>query len=587
MNNQHLIKQNRDTIDNMAPWSQELSIKYCSKTTNLYLVHGNIRDFLPHKIDAGQFMFVRIQDYIAEVIFGNKDIIIFYNKSTGISFCLKEVRKDYINTMSKLFPNEDPKNFFSRNPFEAFRFLETYFMQKIGHNLRIILIIDYAEAVVPAAEISKLDEVDRYSFVTFHKWSHDPKFTDEDISIIMLTENLNDVNCRLVASPTTVKIEIPLPDEETRTNYLRSIKNKKDKDLDLILDRGVCVEALGKLSSGLNLFNLKQLIGEAFQDEKPITIDYLTQKKRKMIEAEAAGLLEFVLTQHNLDYIAGHEFVKKRFKLAAKALKTGRIEVMPMGYLIAGPIGTGKTFMVSAFANEIGVPMVKLKNLQSRWKDSAESGLEKILTILKAMSPVAVMIDEADMILAGGRGKDAPTENAGLVAQLINFMGNTEYRGKIIWFLITSRPDLIPIDLKRQGRAEEHLALFYPQNTNEKIELFKTLQKKLRIKGSEVDFAKIVRSIKFSVSGADIESILVRARMQASSENRVMITTKDLLATIADFIPPTYPYEIELQNIVAALECTSKEMLPDELSKKGRTELLNEMLELKQLMGEK
>ena len=43
-------------------------------------------------------------------------------------------------------------------------------------------------------------------------------------------------------------------------------------------------------------------------------------------------------------------------------------------------------------------------------------------------------------------------------------MGNTEYRGKIVWFLITSRPDLLPVDLKRQGRAEEHLALFYPGN---------------------------------------------------------------------------------------------------------------------------
>jgi len=70
-----------------------------------------------------------------------------------------------------------------------------------------------------------------------------------------------------------------------------------------------------------------------------------------------------------------------------------------MGYLIAGPIGTGKTFMVSAFAGEIGVPMVKLRNFRSKWQGATESNLEKVLNILKAMAPVAVMIDEADAFL--------------------------------------------------------------------------------------------------------------------------------------------------------------------------------------------
>ena len=54
-----------------------------------------------------------------------------------------------------------------------------------------------------------------------------------------------------------------------------------------------------------------------------------------------------------------------------------------------------------------------------------------------------------------------------MFAQLSSFKGNTAYRGKIVWFLITCRPDLLPVDLKRQGRAEEHLALFYPETQEE------------------------------------------------------------------------------------------------------------------------
>jgi hypothetical protein len=33
-----------------------------------------------------EFNFVKIQDYIAEVLFGNRDIIVFYDRSSGVTF---------------------------------------------------------------------------------------------------------------------------------------------------------------------------------------------------------------------------------------------------------------------------------------------------------------------------------------------------------------------------------------------------------------------------------------------------------------------------------------------------------------------
>ena len=145
----------------------------------------------------------------------------------------------------------------------------------------------------------------------------------------------------------------------------------------------------------------------------------------------------------------------------------------------------------------------------------------------------------------------------------------------------------MPTDLKRQGRAEEHLALFYPDTLAEKIELFETLQRKLKIKTKEVSFSSIInKKLKFPISGADIEAILVRAKMSASIDNRMMLTTEDIEQTIDDFIPPAYPYEIELQNLVAVLECTSKEMLPKQYQNMQRSKLVSEIQELKQLLGE-
>ena len=78
------------------------------------------------------------------------------------------------------------------------------------------------------------------------------------------------------------------------------------------------------------------------------------------------------------------------------------------------------------------------------------------------MPPVAVMIDEADAALGNRSAEGDSGVSKRVFGQIASFMSKPEHRGRIIFFLITARPDLMPIDLKRQGRAEEHIALFYP-----------------------------------------------------------------------------------------------------------------------------
>ena len=101
---EQLIVKNLPFIKVLPAWAQELSYKYCSKTANLYLLSGNIRDFLPHKMKEGEFNFVKIQDYVSEVLFGNRDIIVFYDRSSGVSFCKPEMKKDYLAKMKQLAP---------------------------------------------------------------------------------------------------------------------------------------------------------------------------------------------------------------------------------------------------------------------------------------------------------------------------------------------------------------------------------------------------------------------------------------------------------------------------------------------------
>jgi SpoVK/Ycf46/Vps4 family AAA+-type ATPase len=265
----------------------------------------------------------------------------------------------------------------------------------------------------------------------------------------------------------------------------------------------------------------------------------------------------------------------------------GRADVLPMGYLIAGPVGTGKSYMVSAFAGEIGIPMVKFRNFRTKWQGETESNLERVLNILVAMSPVAVMIDEADAFL-GDRAQDGDSGTSNRVfAQIASFMGNTEYRGKIIWFLITCRPDLIPIDLKRQGRAEEHLALFYPESEKDREDLFKTLVRKLDLDIRNFPMSDLFKKYKYEYSGADLEAVLVRAKLLAAMDDRIFVKREDMEEAMSDFVPAAYPHEVELQNLVAVLECTSREMIPSEFRNLSRSKVISNIQELKTLLGER
>ncbi len=141
-------------------------------------------------------------------------------------------------------------------------------------------------------------------------------------------------------------------------------------------------------------------------------------------------------------------------------------------------------------------------------------------------------------------------------------MGDTRYRGKLLWMLLTSRPDLLPIDLKRQGRAEVHLPLFSPSDDEEVAFMIKVMARKNKVTLAEGAIPAGIAGRK--LSGADIESIVLGAKRTALTQGRDGLTKGDLEASLDDFIPSAQGLEKEKQELAAVLECTSMSFLPDE-----------------------
>ena len=414
--------------------------------------------------------------FLNEALFGRRDLVLTYDRGGGLSFANPDMQADFRIALSGYdsFHGTNYAQSLPRNPDGVLNILDNYLRLRIADGKKIALIIDFAETIAPAGDVSGMSAEDRNALVILKRWAQNALFLRADITICLIAENQIELNQGIVQNPGVASIQIPLPDESERLEFIRA----QLASTPLPPGSDVTDATLANLGAGLKRVQLQSLISHAVQNQRPLTTKFLTQRKKELIEAESGGLLEFVQSRFDLSMVAGHEQAKLKLQDAASAIRSGNTDVLPMGYVICGPVGTGKTFLTTCFAGEVGIPAVMLKNFRSMWQGVTEGNLERVLNLLKAMCPIAVMVDEADAQL-GNRSMSGDSGVGNRVfAQIAQFMGNTELRGKVIWFLLTSRPDLLPVDLKRQGRAEEHIALFYPETDAERLAMLQAMLKK-------------------------------------------------------------------------------------------------------------
>ena len=567
-------------------WVATFARKYYTRTISQFILHGNTTDFVPVK-STSSLKYSKLRDYLMNDLFRRRDLVVSYDRASGILFRERETREDFIRSLSAYdtlhgttFTRQLP-----RDPARAFMILDNYFRIRIHDKKRIAFIIEYADTIVPMGTTAHLSPEDRSILVFLQKWAKDTEFLNADMTIVLVAENLSEINHQIVRNPYTCEIEIPYPDEKERLEYI-TYCIQEFPNIPTLLEMGPSI--LAKHTAGVNLVHLKTLLYEISENKQLFTFKQLTEKKKVIIESEAAGLLEFIETKFTLDNVAGHAHAKSHLRMAAQALKNGRGDALPMGYLVNGPVGTGKTFMVTCFAGEIGIPMLLLKNFRSQWVGVTETNLEKVFKILEAMTPVAVMIDEADAYLGNRSSSGDSGVSSRVFSMIASFMSNTEHRGKIIWFLLTARPDLMPVDLKRQGRAEEHIALFYPQTIEERKDFFFVMLHKtglLQLRDSQFN-DEFFQNLKIN-SGADMEAALIRAKFKAAANGKEQVLPEDIQFAFEDFIPPSYPEEIELMNLAAVVECTSKELLPPKYRELSREEVLEKMQLLKKIISQR
>ncbi len=565
-------------------WSERLARAERSGVSQMFILHGNVNDLIRVEREEG-VSYTMLPEFLATQLFGTWDSVLYYDQVRGPRAMANSKRRlDAIHKHLERYMGPVEQLRETRQISKVFAILVRYFelaLLKENEKPAIALILDYAHFMVPSSAVSHTTGDLGAHLATLLNWAKSPYFKRAPFAFCLLSERLSDLHDSLTRNAHTMSLELPFPNRKERLRFIRFAAASREFGTLCEIGDG----QLAELTGGLTLVNLQGLMQRAIRSNERLTLDELKKFKKEMIEGECQGLIEIVEPSHNLDLVVGQTEAKKRLAEDAELLRRGRLDAVPMGYLLCGPVGTGKTFLAECYAGSIGIPCVKLLNFRSKYVGETEGNLEKILKVLRVMGPVAVIIDEADAMLGDRQGGSDSGTSGRVFGQFATQMGNTDYRGRIIWFLLTCRPDLLPIDLKRQGRCEVHIPLFYPETEADCQEMFLVMGKKNNIDIDKDEIPPIPPNL--ALSGADIESIATRAKRLSLIDNRETVTALDLETALQSFIPSAETEEKQIQTLAAIIEATEIQFLPKKEQQRlktpnARQELLQRFQALKE-----
>lgn len=568
-------------------WAREVATSFFSGTSSFFVLHGNVNDLVPCQTPNG-WEFLSVPAFLGEYLFGRWEIVLQHNLSKGLQALAgrnSERHQDMMRQLTGLFGHY--RNW-SRKTDDILltldQMIERYLVEDDPEKRsRLAVVFDYGNYLVPPGDPVQISGAIASRVVRFLDWARNPYVRRVNMAFFLVCESLSEVNERLTQSPYVSTVEVAMPDRAARQRFVtaqaKSLGDGSAPDT-------LTAEQLVSNSNGLSLVSLEQLLSQAARTSG-VSSQQFRSLKKVAIERQCGGFLEFVEPRHTLDLVVGHEAGCRRLRQDAQLIAQGHSDAAPMGYLVCGPVGTGKTFLAECYAGSIGIPCVKLKNFRSKYVGETEGNLQRVLTVLRSLGPVIVIIDEADASL-GDRNQGGDSGTSGRIFSMIaQQMGDTRYRGRIIWMLLTCRPDLLPIDLKRQGRAEVHIPLFYPDNEPEIRQMFQVMGRKNDVTIGEDAIRLDDRHQE--LSGADIESVVLTARRIALVDGRTDVRSEDIDQALREFIPSAQGLEKDMQEVAAVLECTQMDFLNDQWREAleadgGRAQLQQQLTQMRNLV---
>ncbi|HVO64359.1 MAG TPA: ATP-binding protein [Terriglobales bacterium] len=539
----------------LPAWSQEAIKLYESNAANQFILYGNVYD--PLLVPSSKTTTIgTLKDFLLQVLLPRFDVVLSYDLGNGI-------RVERGGDIFSKWPQLQQDASLPKAPRASIEFLTHYF--RYGANLarlnrerrQVAAIIRSADLLAPMVQGGLDYDLNALASLV-RDWASESLLVSHSLASFLIVENLNDLHPLIAANPRTARIKIALPGADELTTAFSLMAPKYPTALQEYTTR---LDDLAQQLTGSTLGAVETMLKTREHTRTKIVSDDLVRLKKQLVEQDCSGLIEFIESKLSLDDIYGQEKVKTWLRQDIALWKSNDLQALPKGYLLCGPVGTGKTFMVECLAGEAGVPIVKLKNFRDKWVGTTEGNLERIFRLLQALGRCYVFIDEADQAIGRRESASGDSGISGRIySMLAEEMGSSANRGRLIWILASSRPDLIEVDLKRPGRIDVKIPLFPTTEPRESFELIQTLCARRQIALTENDYRAVESKVPVLLTPGSAEALAVKIYRIAKTENKP--AGEALLASLVDYQNPVPLDALKFQITLAVKEASDLEFVP-------------------------
>jgi hypothetical protein len=536
-------------------WARAIAESYESNAASQFVIYGNISDRMvlpgPPAPRLGS-----LPEFLLGGLLSSFDVVLSYDLGNGI-----RVEKG-AETFSKWpYFQESQKDWKAPRP--AVETLTRYFrycanLTRLNQPaVQVACIVKSANLLVPALQ-GGLDYDLNALASLMRDWSNESLLAGHALATFLLTENLNDLHPLIVHNPRIARIRIDLPSSDRILDCFRVMAPFFPVALS---DIAADLPAMAEQLAGATLGALESVIKTKDHRRERLGAADLSKLKKDLVERETADLIEFIETPRTLNDLYGLDKIKAWLRQDIELWKKNDIAALPKGYLLCGPVGTGKTFLVECLAGEANVPIIKMKNFRDKWVGSSEGNLEKIFRLIHALGRCYVFIDEADQALGRREASSGDSGVSGRIySMLAEEMGSSMSRGRVIWVLASSRPDLIEVDLKRPGRVDLKIPLFPTTTPQEGFDLLRVLCARRGLAVDENSFDSLESCIPPLLTPGAAEAVVMKIYREVRTTPAPL---NDVLRQcLTEYQNPIQPAVMAFQIQIAAEEASVLEFVP-------------------------
>lgn len=535
-------------------WAAEVALAYESTAQSQFIISGNVHDRVV--LDDA---LVNLSRYLESELLSGFQVVFGFDLGNGLRIVKGG---DLLGEWSGARALQTPV----RDPLTAITLVSS-FLRYLGNlralsnstPLHVACILRGADEILPAEGGWSYDLGGIASLL--RDWASEPPYSDLPFVSLLLADNRNDLHPSVALNPRAARVTVPLPDARDLARAVGMLRSDHAAAFDGTAQSD---DAIAGALAGVSILAVEALCKERAHQRKPIRANDLVEIKKDLIEREGNGLIEFVESKRTLADYEGQDELKTWLRQDMALWKAGDIKALPKGYLVCGPVGTGKTFLVECLAGEAGVPVVKLKNFRDRWVGSSEGNLERIIALVRALGRCIVFIDEADQALGKRNAGSGDSGLSGrLYAMIAQEMGSADTRGRVIWVLASSRPDLIEVDLKRPGRVDVKIPLFPTTTREASARLLRALCRRVGLEVGEDELLRLGEKLPLLLTPGAAEAIATKAYRTFRTQSVEGVRAIDICLT--GYQPPVSEAVLQAQMRLAAREATDLAFVPEPL----------------------